>query len=90
MTHVRGRSVLEDLRPLTASGTSLRIDQGLRSAAVVSAFRPEARAVVAQPVAIDEIHWSGPYANPPSKYGWNFGERLRTYQDPSARWVESR
>jgi hypothetical protein len=49
-----------------------------------------ASAAVAQPVAIEEIHWSCSYGKPPSKYGWNFGDRLRTYQEPSARCVDSK
>ena len=44
-----------------------RFDQGLPSAAVESAMMLDASAVVAQLVAIAEIHWSGPYGNPPSK-----------------------
>ena len=46
--------------------------------------------LLAHPVAIDEIHWSCPYGNPPSRYGWNFAARLFTYHDPSGRWFESR
>jgi hypothetical protein len=53
-------------------------------------WRLAASAVVAHPVAIAEIHWSCSCGKPPSKYGWNFGDRLRTCHEPSAICVASR
>jgi hypothetical protein len=42
------------------------------------------RAIADQAVAAIEIHWSWPWGNPLSKYGWKPKARDLTCQEPSA------